>query len=74
MRLATASQGKEAVKLWDVVSRQEVATLPGEGLIKGRLSFSPDGNMLVAINAQGKAHIWRAPSFDDIAAIESQPE
>ena len=74
MRLATASQGKEAVKLWDVVSRQEVATLPGEGLIKGRLSFSPDGNMLVAINAQGKAHIWRAPSFDEIAATESQPE
>jgi WD40 repeat protein len=73
-RLASASQGEEAVKLWDVQSRQEVATLSGEGLIAGGLAFSPDGNMLSAVNSQGKAHIWWAPSFEEIAAAESRQE
>jgi WD40 repeat protein len=73
-RLASGSQGDEAVKLWDVPTRQEVATLAGEGLISGGMAFSPDGNMLVGINAQGKAHIWRAPSFDEIAAEEARSD
>lgn len=71
-RLASGSQGDEAVKLWDVPTRQEVATLPGEGLISGGMAFSPDGNTLVGINAQGKAHIWWAPSLAEIAAMESR--
>lgn len=71
-RLASASAGNEAVKLWDAVTRHEVATLAGEGAIFDRLKFSPDGRLLVAINAQGKAHIWRAPTLDDIAASEAR--
>jgi WD40 repeat protein len=70
-RLASASQGEEAIKLWDVPTGQEVVTLPGEGLISGSLAFSPDGNVLTGVNAQGKAHIWRAPSFDEIRALET---
>ncbi len=71
-RLASASQGDEAVKLWDATTGQEVATLKGEGLISDGLAFSPDGNLLVGINAQGKAHIWRAPSLEHISAEESR--
>jgi WD40 repeat protein/serine/threonine protein kinase len=73
-RLASGSQGDEAVKLWDMPTRQEVATLPGEGLISGDLAFSPDATLLVGINAQGKAHIWRAPSLDEVAAAERQSD
>jgi len=73
-RLASGSQGDEAVKLWDLPTRQEVATLPGEGLISGGLAFSPEGTVLVGINAQGKAHIWRAPSLNEIAASERQSD
>jgi WD40 repeat protein/serine/threonine protein kinase len=71
-RLASGSQGEEAVKLWDVSTGQEVATLEGEGLISAGLAFSPDGNLLVGINAQHKVHIWRAPSLDEIEAEESR--
>ena len=67
-RLASASQGDEAVKLWDITTRHEVATLEGEGFVRGHLRFSPDGTLLVAVNAAGTMHVWRAPSFDEIAS------
>jgi len=70
-RLASGSVGNEAVKLWDVATRHEVATLAGEGSIFSLVKFSPDGNLLVAINAEGKAHIWRAPSLQQLAKIEA---
>jgi WD40 repeat protein len=73
-RLASGSQGDEAVKLWDVTTWHEVGTLTGEGLIKGDLKFSPDGSLIAAINARGKAHLWRAPSFDEIARLEASAD
>ena len=69
-RLASASAGHEAVKLWDVATRHEVATLAGEGSLFDRVKFSPDGTLLVAVNNQGKAHIWRAPSLEEIEKRE----
>ncbi len=41
-RLASGSVGNEAVKLWDVATRHEVATLAGEGSIFSLVKFSPD--------------------------------
>ncbi len=70
-RLASGSQGDEAVKLWDVATWHEVGTLTGEGLMKGGLKFSPDGKLLAAINSQGQAHLWRAPPLDEIGESES---
>lgn len=70
-RLASASAKNEAVKLWDVTSRHEVATLAGEGSLFERVQFSPDGTLLVAINSQGQAHLWRAPSLDEIEKLQS---
>ncbi len=71
-RLASGSQGNEAVKLWDVPTRQEVVTLAGEELMSGGLRFSPDCRLLAGINSWGKVHIWRAPSLHEIAALEQQ--
>jgi WD40 repeat protein len=61
-RLASGSTGKEAVKLWDIKTQQEVATLVGEGPLFGSIQFSPNGEWLVAINSLGKALLWHAPS------------
>jgi WD40 repeat protein/serine/threonine protein kinase len=70
-RIASAgAKADEAVKLWDVASRHEVATLHGEGTVFQHLRFSPDGTILAAVNAQGRAHFWRAPSLQEIAALE----
>jgi WD40 repeat protein len=71
-RLAAGSNGQEAVKLWDVETRQEVLTLSGEGSRFSSLSFSPDGRCLMAINEAGLAHIWTAPTWEEIAADEAK--
>jgi WD40 repeat protein len=71
-RLAAGSNGREAVKLWDVETRQEVLTLSGEGSLFISLSFSPDGRYLMAINEAGLAHIWTAPTWEEIAAEEAK--
>ena len=71
-RLAAGSNGQEAVKLWDVETRQEVLTLSGEGSLFIGLSFSPDGRYLMAINEAGLAHIWTAPTWEEIAAEEAK--
>ncbi|MBI4323828.1 MAG: protein kinase [Chloroflexi bacterium] len=71
-RLAIGSNGNEAIKLWDVESLQELLTLKGTGSMFNSVTFSPDGNVLTSGNSQGILHIWRAPSFEDIARVEAQ--
>ncbi len=71
-RLVAGSNGREAVKLWDVETRQEVLTLSGEGSRFGGLNFSPDGRYLLAINDAGLAHLWTAPTWEEIAAEEAR--
>jgi WD40 repeat protein/serine/threonine protein kinase len=70
-RLAIGSNGREAIKLWDVDSLQELLTLPGQGSLFNATTFSPDGNVLASSNSQGLLHLWRAPSFADIARLET---
>jgi WD40 repeat protein len=71
-RLAAGSNRREAVKLWDVEPQQEVLTLSGEGSRFGGLRFSPDGRYLLAINDAGLAHVWMAPTWEEIAAEEAK--
>ena len=53
----------DAVKLWDLATHRELLTLPAEGFFFSDLTFSPDGNTLVATSLSGIAHFWRAPSW-----------
>jgi len=69
-RLAAASQGDEAVKLWDREGYQELVTLPAKGGHSQHIAFSPDGNSIGAISCFGVVELWRAPSWDEIAAVE----
>jgi len=71
-RLAIGSNGNEAIKLWDVESLQELLTLKGQGSMFNSTTFSPDGNVLASSNSQGILHVWRAPSFEDIARLEAR--
>lgn len=70
-RLATISYGNEAVKLWDVATRHEVATLAGQGGLFHSVTFSPDGRLIIALNMEQTAYVWRAPSHAEITAWES---
>jgi WD40 repeat protein len=73
-RLAAGSNGEEAVRLWDTETWQEVLTLSGAGSRISGVKFSPDGRHLLAINDAGLAHLWTAPTWQEIAAEEARPE
>jgi WD40 repeat protein len=69
-RLAVGSDNREAVKLWETDDLQELLTLGAEGAAFSQTSFSPDGNLLGSMNSRGGIFIWRAPSWEEIAAAE----
>src|SRR5207247_11392303 len=66
-RLLSTSTSREAVKLWDVGTRQELLTLGGSNSRLGR--WSADGDVILA----GRPwQAWRAPSWEEIAAAEAK--
>jgi WD40 repeat protein len=69
LRLASPSQNE--LRIWDAVSRQEVATLPLRGQIHFLTAFAPDGNSLVVVDSTGTAQLWSAPTLEQIEATES---
>jgi WD40 repeat protein len=68
-RLISASGGREAVKLWDVRTRQELLTLAGTGSTLEAARWSADGD---AILAGPPWQAWQAPSWEEIAAAEAK--
>lgn len=68
-RLISAGGGREAVKLWDVGTRQELLTLSGTGSYLGSARWSADGDVIL-VGAPWQA--WRAPSWEEIAAAEAK--
>jgi WD40 repeat protein len=71
--LATGgSSGRDAVKLWDLTAHRELLSFQSEGGYFVALAFSPDGNTLAALSMSGIAHLWHAPSWDEIEAAEKR--
>ena len=68
-RLISTSGGREAVKLWDVGTRQELLTLAGIGGYLESAIWSADGDVILA-GAPWQA--WRAPSWAEINAAEAK--
>jgi WD40 repeat protein len=71
-RLAIASGGKEAVKLCDTASWQDVLILEGQGYDNRMMAFSPHGNVIGWLNDSGVLHLWRAPSWEEINTAEAR--
>jgi WD40 repeat protein/tRNA A-37 threonylcarbamoyl transferase component Bud32 len=69
-RLVTGSDGKEAIKLWDAASFEEVLTLEAAGELFDRTQFSTDGNWIGSRNDKAVLHLWHAPSWEEIEAAE----
>ncbi|MBK9139746.1 MAG: protein kinase [Verrucomicrobia bacterium] len=68
-RLITSSGGREAVKVWDAGTRQELLTLSGAGSFLSRAGWSSDGDEIVA---GSPLQVWRAPSWEEIGAAETK--
>jgi eukaryotic-like serine/threonine-protein kinase len=69
-RLALGSSGKEALKLYDTESQQELITLEANGTLV-YLKFSADGHYLGASGYNGSLNLWYAPSWEEIASAEA---
>jgi len=69
-RLATAGSSGESVKLWNLETRQEVATLNAPGFAFGKVEFSPDGNSILVTSFHDSLSMWRVPSWEEIRAAE----
>ena len=68
-RLISTSHGSEAVKLWDVGTRQELLTLSGVDQYLGARWWSADGDVILA---GPPWQAWSAPSWEEIAAAEAK--
>ncbi len=67
-----ASCGDSRVKLWNIETVQEILTLArfsSGGLVT---MFSSDGSTLATSSVNGHGQLWRAPSFEEIAATEAK--
>ena len=57
------------IKLWDVVTRTEIATLD-MNFIFYSVSFSPDGTMLVSGSSDGTVNLWDVATGTNIATLK----
>ena len=70
-RLATSGQGPEGMRLWDVENWEPLLALPVTAFLY-QAAFSPDDNCLGGRGEEGTLHLWRAPSWEEIAAAEKE--
>jgi WD40 repeat protein len=70
--LASGNQDS-TVKLWNVATQQEVATLRGHPAVVSAVDFSPDGNVLASASADGTVRLWRAASFAETDGAAGRP-
>jgi serine/threonine protein kinase/WD40 repeat protein len=68
-RLISADGGREAIKIWDVNTRQELLTLAGTGSFLHQAAWSADGQEIVAGTPW---QVWHAPSWAEIATAEAE--
>ena len=77
-RMTSSTVGSEPIKIWETQGWNEVASIegrPGFKLVEHR--FLPDGNTIAGIEANLETQavdirLWRAPSFEEIAATEAK--
>jgi hypothetical protein len=68
-RLIAEGGAREAIKLWDVGTRQELLTLAGTGSVLRVARWTADGDVILA---GPPWQFWRAPSWEEIAAAEAK--
>ncbi len=68
-RLISTNKGREAVKFWDVGTRQELLTLAGADVFLHNARWSADGDVILA---GPPWQAWSAPSWEEIEAVEAK--
>jgi hypothetical protein len=73
-RPAIGDGGEAAAAAWELESRRQLVAFAGEGSIFNAVGFSPDGNVIGAGNFRGDVYLWRARTFEEIAAAETRQQ
>ena len=67
-----ASCGDSRVKLWNIETLQEILNLARFNSAAGVALFSSDGSCLATSSRDDHVQLWRAPSWEEIAATEAK--
>jgi len=59
-RVVSGSVDRQAVKVWDMATLQELITLKATGTSFRQTRFSPDGKTLGSVNENGFLYLWSA--------------
>ena len=59
----------DTIQLWNVATRQRVATLEVEGTVYS-VSFSPDGTLLAAVKQDNTIQLWNVATRQRVATLE----
>ena len=60
----------DTVKLWDMTTRQNIATFKGHASSVSSVAFSPDGNTLVSGSSDDTVKLWDMTTRQNIATFE----
>jgi WD40 repeat protein len=61
------------VKIWDVMTLQEVGVLQGFTKSLNAVTYSPDGSRIVTATEDGEIKIWNAETFECIQTVHFIP-
>ena len=75
-RLVTGVSGDDAFKFWELREDRplQLLTLRVDAMFQFDIQFSPDGNSMSSVDQLGTIHIWRAPSWEEIEAMDAELE
>ena len=63
--LAAAGEGK-VVRIWDIITGQELLALDGHEAPINALAFAPDGSVLASCSHDGAVRLWQAGPVEPI--------
>jgi len=72
-RLASAADD-HTIKLWDVATGRELATLKGHGSLVTCVSYSPDGKTLASASFDKTIRLWDASTYKELAVLSGHTD
>ena len=70
----SAAPKDKSIRLWDVASRTETASLQGHGEIVYSVAFSPDGSRLASGSKDNTVRLWNVTTQRETARLQGHSE